>query len=296
MAAMTANIYPFLLFLLFILLCICTFILFVYGVFITIGLITRIYEKVMSKKLEKMVRRNPDIGQKDKDGNFVFEYGRFGIIYKIIDSSGGTERKEIKPILIQRRLTDQERKIKSFKSGVRQFWSSDRWVDIFEPRALLPLLTIIFVLYCITLESEHSRDQLTRWVISHLLRIDEKNVIVKPDGLITISAKRMNAVDGSITPVSFDFNPGNLTSSKRNGYVILDSSAPESRYGYGKYPVELDDSGNISVNRSGRWITGKYTEDEIMWDEPQPTIVQGRYIHGHDLVHLKNGEILIKDK
>lgn len=288
--------YKFLLFLLFILLCLCMFILFAYSVFITIGLIMRIYEKVMSKKLEKMVRRNPDIGLKDKEGNFVFEYGRFSFIYKVIDSSDGTERKEIKPVFIERKLTNHERKIKSFKSSVRQFWSSDRWVDIFEPGALVPLLVIIVVLYCITLESEHSKDQRTRWIISHLLRIDEKNVMVKPDGLVTISAKRMNASDGSITPVSFDFNPGNLTSSKRDGYVILDKSATESRYGYGKYPVTLDDSGNISVNRDGRWVTGKYTEDEIIWDEPQPVGAQGQYVRGHDLVRLNNGEILIKDK
>jgi len=288
--------YKFLLFLLFILLCLCMFILFAYSVFITIGLIMRIYEKVMSKKLEKMVRRNPDIGLKDKEDNFVFEYGRFSFIYKVIDSSDGTERKEIKPVFIERKLTNHERKIKSFKSGIRQFWSSDRWVDIFEPRALVPLLTIIVVLYCITLESEHSKVQRTRWIISHLLRIDEKNVMVKPDGLVTISAKRMNASDGSITPVSFDFNPGNLTSSKRNGYVILDKSATEDRYGYGKYPVTLDDNGNISVNRNGQWVTGKYTEDEIIWDEPQPVGAQGQYIRGHDLVRLNNGEILIKDK
>ena len=123
--------YNFLLFLLFILLFLCTFILFAYSVFITIGLMMRIYEKGMSKKLEKMVRRNPDIGLKDEEGNFVFEYGRFSITYKVIGSSDGTERKEIKPVFIERKLTNHERKIKSFKSSVRQFWSSDRWVDIF---------------------------------------------------------------------------------------------------------------------------------------------------------------------
>jgi len=61
-------------------------------------------------------------------------------------------------------------------------------------------------------------------------------------------------------PVFFDFNPSNWTASNKNGYVILDRSATEGRGGYSKYPITLDDKGNISVNRGEGWITGKYTE------------------------------------
>jgi hypothetical protein len=234
----------------------------------------RTYEKVMSKKLEKMVRRNPGIGLKDKEG-----------------SSDGTERKEVKPVFIERRLTSYERKIKSFKSSIRQFWSSDRWIDIFKARTLIPLLTIIVVLYFIMSDSEHSKDQRTKWAVSRLLGINEKNVTVKPDGLITVSAERMNALDGSIESISFDFNPDNWTASRKKGYVIMNNGTKQ-----GRYPVTLDDKGNISVNKDDRLIAGKYTENEIIWNEPQPTGVQGRYVRGYDIVHLSNNEILIKDK
>jgi len=290
------NPHPFLLFLLFLLAYFGTVIFIVYGVFIIAAMAAKTYERTMFKKMECMVSRNPDLGLQDKDGNFVFRRRDLALTYKVTEPDDGTGLKKVEALFLERRLTHHENKLRNLKERIVQLWSSGNFIDILEPRFLTPLVLVGLVLYFNVFQPEHFRERLIESAVSRLLGIDAKSVKVQPDGIITISANRMDPSDGSIMPVSFNFNIADWAVSEKVGYVTVKGGAAGSgEHVYGTYPVTLDNNGNITVRKDDRLIKGKYTKDEIIWDEPIPTGVNGKYLLGHNIVHLNNNEILIED-
>lgn len=132
---MFESIYHFILFLLFAFLSLsgAAFLIFIIITIIDFG--TRIYEKVAFIKLENRIKRNPNIGLKDEDGNFVFHSRRFTIKYRVVGLGDDSGQKKIELVKMTTRLMRYDWKIKNFKFLIRRFWAKRDWMYFFRSKS-----------------------------------------------------------------------------------------------------------------------------------------------------------------
>jgi hypothetical protein len=294
---MFENMHQFFLFVLFILLFSSGFILFIFSMFMIIELATRIYEKIVSKKLKNIIKRNPNIGLKDKDGNFVFKQGRFILKYRVVDLSDNAGQKKTELIFVKIILLGYEKKLKNFKRNVRRFWIYRKWTYFFEPRAIFLLLLIFLISYFTMFEPEHAKVNRLRWIISKLLKVNKESVAIKPDGWVKISGQRLTAVDKKIEPVSYNINLLDWFSFKDAGYIYRNRGVVENTdYGYVYYTIIYEDNGKVSLKKDEKWIENNSDADAITWEEAQGTGIREGKVLGHDVLRSKDNNLLIKDK
>ncbi len=284
--------YPFFLFILNHLLFLSGIVLCIFSIFIVVRLATTIFDKIVFKKLKNIISRAPNIGLKDEEGNFEFKQGRFTIRYRLIDLGDTKEQKKIEFIAMKRRLWGYEEKAQNFSKVVRNFWLYHEWINFFKPKVFFALFSIILIFYLTAYEPEYYKVARFRWLISRILRVNEKSVTVKPDGWVTIQAQRQTAVDRQIEPISYNVNLFDWITFRDDGYI---SRYKGRDYGYSNYSVMYDDRGGIKLKKEGDWIEGELNKDRIDWKKPQGTGIREGKVLGHD-VKIPEDTILINDK
>lgn len=290
------NMHPLFIFLLFFLISLSALTLLVLGLLMIIERSIKFYEDIVFRRLKDTVKRNPDIGTKDRDGYYIFQEGNFTVKYMMAYSASAGKQKKISHIFMHRKLAGYEKKLKKFKRAVIKFWRYHKWGYLLQPRSLFPLLSLALLTYLAVFEPEDFKVNRFRWVISGILGIDKENVTVKPDGWVNITGHRITAVDKNYEDISYNVNLFDWFLFD-DGYIIRDRGIVQDYdYGIAYYPVVYGENGRIDLNKDGVWIEGKLETSEVNWREDQGTGIRKDRVFGHDLVSFRDHKILIRDK
>ena len=272
--------------------------LFIFGV----EVVTRIHAKIIFDGLRNKIKRNPNIGVEDKDGDFVLQGGRYTIKYRMVSLGDDPKRNTIKLIMMKIRLMGYEREINDFERSVRRFWVSREWAAFLVPKVFFLLFAVILVLYFGVFESQSVKFDQLGWIVSRILRVDKGRVTIKPNGWIMISGQRLTAVDKKLEDVSYNVNLFDWLMLKDSGHIDRDRGVVEGKdYGHVEYPVRYGDDGRIRLEKDGKWIRGNSDADGMgmEWKKAQGTGIRKGQVSGDeadDKAHPKNNGFLFEDK
>lgn len=291
------SVHPFFLWILFCLLYIFAIIFLICGLFVALELSIRIFDWIWYIKLRDIIKRNPDVGLKDKDGSLTYKQGVFTVRYRVISPNIDERFEKVKLDCIKKDLRRYERRFIRFKRKFSNFWLYRKWIFFLKLKTLLLLLLIILLPYYILFEPQVDKEYRLRWFISKVLRVGMENVAIEPGGWIKILATRITAVDKQYEPISFNVNLFNWFTFQDDGYIIRNRGMVENYdYGYVVYPVKYYEIGSLLLEKEGKWIWGSvHRRDEVTWEEPQGTGIRAGAVHGHRR-DLESDEFLIHDK
>lgn len=276
--------HPFYLFVLSLPLFILGIIVFIFSVFTGIRLLTIIFDKINYRKLKHIIERNPHIGLEGKDANFIYKQGKFTLKYRVISLEINEAKKRIELIYAKKKLWPCEEKFIRFKKGISEFLIYHEWMHLFKLPVFSLLLISISIFYFVLVEPQIYKDYRLRWVVSHMLRIDIKNVEIKPGGWVKIWGSRRMAVDQQTESISYNVNLSEWFTHLDEGYITRWRG---KQYGYVDHSLKYDDYGNIWLEKEGKWIAGKINKGALDWEEPQGTGIRAGKVLGHQL-HLKD--------
>lgn len=291
------NVHPFFLFILFCLLYIFAIVLLICIIFAALELSIRIFDGIWYIKLRDIIKRNPDVGLKDKDGSLTYKQGVFTVRYRVNTSNIDERFKKVKLDYIKKDLRRYERRFIRFKREVGKFWLYRKWRNFLKPAIRLLLLLTILLPYYILFESQADKEYRLRWFVSKVLRVGMEDVVIEPNGWIKVLATRIMAVDAQYEPISFNVDLVKWLTFQDDGYIIRNRGVVENYdYGYVVYLVKYNDGGSLLIEKEGKWIKGVvHRIDEATWEEAQGTGIRKGAVHGHRR-DLESREFLIQDK
>jgi len=240
--------------------------------------------------LKRKIRRNPYLGIKDSEGTYVYRQGRDTVKYEILnrDESQG-KKPSVKIISIKCRLTESESRRMRIKELFINLFRYRRWVCLFRPPILLPLILGVSILYFGVIEPYETKVNRFKWIIAKVIGIEPDRIEYR-GGLFEIFGKRRIAYKDDIEYVSLTFNPLNIFSSKAVGYVTRWNKDT----GYITHPISYDEEGNVWIKYRNTWERGIISKNEVKWNNPQGTA--NWRISGHGISTDNKGFTVIDQK
>ncbi|MCX5704062.1 MAG: hypothetical protein NT066_06205 [Candidatus Omnitrophica bacterium] len=230
-------------------------------------------------RLKKKIKNNPLIGVKQEDNSYYYKQKGYCLSYRIKESPAGI--KTVQWLSLKRRLRFFEGGILSIKRSLVKFFLYQRWLVIFRPFILFPLIISISIFYFGLVETQKARVERLKWLVASAVGASPDQIQYIGDGWLEVSTQRKTAVDGVMEPVRYAFNPFTWFFSSQAGFVSRWRGEP---FGYVTHPVVYNEEGEVWINKEGTWRHGMFTGGKVIdWDIPQGTGIRAGKVHGHQI-------------
>jgi hypothetical protein len=264
-------------------------ILFVTFIFILFCQNFLVYRKIW--ELQKKIKRNPLLGIKQNDNNYYYSENGYTLGYRIRESPAGVKKME--RVFLKRRLTFFEKNILDIRRILNKFFLYRRWGILFHPLVLFLLLSSMVIFYFGLVETEKTRAERLKLVVSSIIGASTDQIEYIGDGTLAISAQRKTAVDGISEPIKYTFNPWMWFFSADEGVVTRWQNKTKK---YISHPVVYNERGDVWINKEGAWRSGKINNDKtVAWDEPQGSGIRTNRVTGHE-ISTQGKELSISDQ
>lgn len=214
-------------------------------------------------RLKRKIEKNPDIGEKEPDGAYLYKEGIYRLRYRIDEAK---DKKAIRWLELKRKLASYESGTGTHKGLFVKFWRYQWWKSFFRPYAIMPLVIAGLIFYFGVIEPQVAKIERYKWIIAKAINIKPNEIQYAGEGWVEIGGKRKVAATGQYEPVRYRINPLDWLFGK--GVAYVDRWRGDS---YTTHKVSYNDAGDVwlGYEKYGEARQhGVIVGDKIIWDSP----------------------------
>lgn len=238
-------------------------------------------------RLRNKIKNNPFIGLKQEDGSYKYKEGAYAVDYLIRESCAGYSAKWLS---FKRRMTFIEKKILGIKIFLDKFILYQKWAALLRPPLLIVLLAAFMIFYFGIKDRPEHRIERFKWIVAQMAGISPETVGYQGSGWFKISGQRKSA-SGDVEPVKISFNLLNWLFFPDKTRVSFWNKRQKR---YIDYSMDINDSGDVWLDKKTQQIHGRVLADKIVWDQPQRAGIRSR-VSSHRF-SVQDGKLNISDE
>jgi hypothetical protein len=238
-------------------------------------------------RLKKKIKNNPSIGIKQEDNSYNYKQGGYTVSYKVKGPPSGLR---VEWLYFKRRLTFIEKKILEIKRSLDKFFLYQRWAVLLRPSVIGVLLVALTVLYLGVKDQPAQRIGRFKWIIAQVAGINPEAIEYAGAGWFNVSGQR-RSVDGGVEPVKISFNFLSQLFSPGKANVSFWNKRLKKHI---NYSMDINDTGDVWLDKKNQQIHGRVMADKIVWDQPQSAGIKGK-VSGHQFT-VQDGKLNISDE
>ena len=244
------------------------------------------YLKIFS--LKKKIKKNPLIGIKQNDGSYNYKEGGVTMNYGIGEPCAGI--RTVQWFSLKRRLSFLERKIRTIKRSLRDFFIYRKWHVLFQPSIAIILVISLVIFYLGIKEYSFKQVRYFRLIAAEITGVIPESIEYEGKGWFKISGQK-RSLDKENEPVAISVNPLSWLFFSNSANIVRWSKKLNK---YIDYHVSINDKGDVWLGKKDGQIHGRLLGSKVIWDRPQkagtPYQISGQRIA------IEDGKLKILDE
>lgn len=238
-------------------------------------------------RLKNKIKNNPSLGTKQGDNSYNYNEGGYTVNYRIKESASGLT---VEWLCFKRRLTFIEKKFLNIKRVWNKIFLYQRWTALLRPSVIIILLAGLTIFYLGIKDQPSQRIGRFKWIIAQVAGISPESIEYAGAGWFNISGQR-RSLSGEVESVKISFNFLSQFFSPDKADISFWSKRLKR---YINYSVDVNDTGDIWLDKKNQQIHGRVLADKIVWDQPQRTGIKAK-VSGHQFT-VQDGKLNISDE
>lgn len=193
-------------------------------------------------------------------------------------------------LYFKRRLTFIEKKILDIKRILNKFFLYQRWATLLRPSLIIILIVALTIFYLGIKDQSSQRIGYFKWIVAQAIGINPESIEYGGEGWFNISGVRRSA-DREVAPVKISFNfLSCLFSSDKTNVSFWNKRLKK----YINYSLDINDTGDVWLDKGNQQVHGRVLADKIIWDQPQRAGIRAK-VSSHRFT-VQDGKLNISDE
>ncbi len=213
--------------------------------------------------------------------------GGYAVSYRIKESPLGLR---VEWLCFKRRLTFIEKRSLDIKRNLNKFFLYQRWAALFKPWVIIVLLVALTIFYLGVKDQPIQQIGRFKWIIAQTTGINPESIGYQGAGWFNISGQK-RSVAGEIEPVKISFNFLSWLFFPDKASVSLWNNRLKR---YINYSMDINDTGDVWLDKRNQQVHGRVLTDKIVWDQPQEAGIRAK-VSSHRFT-VQDGKLNISDE